>query len=97
MLPRLAIFRLRQPSLVRGIALSLGALATTMLLAGWPDLDKPHETSWQIVPVLLSLWGLAETGRCLKRKWSLYHAGVLILIYSSLMILACAVFFWLYL
>jgi hypothetical protein len=32
-----------------------------------------------------------ETARCLRRKWSLYHAGVLILLYSDLMILAAIV------
>jgi hypothetical protein len=31
---------------------------------------------------------MAETARCLKRKWSLYHAGVLILLYADLMVLA---------
>jgi hypothetical protein len=37
-----------------------------------------------------------ETARCLTRKWSLYHAGVLILLISELMILALALFFWFY-
>ncbi len=35
---------------------------------------------------------MAETGRCLRGKWSLYHAGVLLLLYSDLMILALIVF-----
>jgi hypothetical protein len=39
---------------------------------------------------------MIETARCLSRKWSLHHAGVLILLYSELMILALALFFWLY-
>jgi hypothetical protein len=39
---------------------------------------------------------MVETARCLDRKWSLYHAGVLILLYSELMILALALFLWLY-
>jgi hypothetical protein len=38
---------------------------------------------------------MVETARCLSRKWSLYHAGVLILLYSELMILALAAFLWL--
>jgi hypothetical protein len=38
-----------------------------------------------------------ETARCLGRRWSFYHAGVLILLYAELMILALALFFWLYL
>jgi hypothetical protein len=39
---------------------------------------------------------MVDTARCLGRRWSLYHAGVLILLYSELMILALAVFFWVY-
>ena len=31
---------------------------------------------------------MAETARCLQRKWNLYHAGVLILLYTDLLILA---------
>jgi hypothetical protein len=43
----------------------------------------------------VAFWGMVETARCLTRKWSLYYAGVLILLYSELMILALALFFWL--
>ncbi len=46
--------------------------------------------------MLAAAWGMVDTARCLGRKWSLYHAGVLILLYSELMILALTVFFWLY-
>jgi hypothetical protein len=37
-----------------------------------------------------------DTARCLDRTWSLYHGGVLILLYSELMILAMVVFLWIY-
>jgi hypothetical protein len=96
-LPRPQIFRLRRPSLVRGLLLTFTAMAMSLRLAGWPDLDHPHGTNWQILAVLTSLWGFAETARCLRRKWSLYHAGVLILVYACLMAVAMTVFFWLYL
>jgi len=46
--------------------------------------------------VLAAAWGMAETARCLSRKWSLYHAGVLILLYSELMILALILFLSIY-
>ena len=39
---------------------------------------------------------MIETARCLGRKWSLYHAGVLILLYSELMILALVIFLCIY-
>lgn len=44
----------------------------------------------------MSLWGMAETARCLERRWSLYHAGILLLLYSNLMILAMIVFLVIY-
>ncbi|MGD0732312.1 MAG: permease [Terracidiphilus sp.] len=96
MLPRSNIFRPRSKSLLRGLLLSLGAFAATLRLAGFPDIHALHGSSWQIVPVVAAAWGMAETARCLGRKWSLYHAGVLILLYSELMILALTLFLCLY-
>ncbi|MGA9583982.1 MAG: permease [Terracidiphilus sp.] len=90
--PRLSIFRLRQKSLVRGIVLSLSAFIASLLLAGFPHIEKLHGSPWQFVSLLVAAWGMAETGRCLRGKWSLYHAGVLILLYSDLMILTLIVF-----
>jgi hypothetical protein len=81
---------------LRGILLSLAALAASMRLAGFPDAAHLHASNWQFLPVLAAVWGMVETGRCLGRKWSLHHAGVLILLYSELMILALAVFLCLY-
>jgi hypothetical protein len=91
------IFRIRQRSLVRGILLALGALAASLRLAGYPHLEAPHSSRWQILPVLAAGWAMLETARCHRRRWSFYHAGVLILLYAELMILALALFFWLYL
>jgi hypothetical protein len=90
--PSLTIFRLRQRSLVRGIVLSLAGFISSLLLAGFPHVDKLHGSSWQIAALLASAWGMAETGRCMRGKWSLYHAGVLILLYSDLIILTLIVF-----
>jgi hypothetical protein len=96
-LPRLNLFRLRQPSLLRGVLLALGALAASLCLAGLPFVDVPRASSWQILLAAIVFWGMVETARCLGRRWSLYHAGVLILLYSELMILAMVLFFWVYL
>jgi hypothetical protein len=87
----LRIFRLRQKSLVRAVLLSLGAFAASLHLAGFPHLESLHGSYWQILALLVAVWGMAETARCLQRKWSFYHAGVLILLYSELMILAAIV------
>lgn len=91
MLPLLSIFRLRQRSLARGVVLSLGAFVTSLHLAGFPRIDNIHSSRWQYLPLALAAWGMVETARCLRRKWSLYHAGVLILLYSDLLILAVIV------
>jgi hypothetical protein len=87
----LLIFRLRQKSLVRAILLSLGAFVASLRLAGFPQIENLHGSWWQIVALLVAAWGMAETARCLQRKWSLYHAGVLLLLYADLMILAAIV------
>lgn len=87
-----SIFRLRQKSLVRAIVLSVGAFVASLRLAGFPRIENLHGSHWQIVALLFAAWGMAETIRCLHRKWSLYHAGILLLLYSDLMILAMIVY-----
>jgi CO dehydrogenase/acetyl-CoA synthase gamma subunit (corrinoid Fe-S protein) len=88
---RFSILRLRQKSLVRAILLSVGAFAASLRLAGFPHIENLHGSHWQILALLVAAWGMAETARCLQRQWSLYHAGVLILLYTDLMILASIV------
>jgi hypothetical protein len=93
---RLSVFLPKRRSLVRGIVVSVAAFLGSMRLAGFPDVAHLHASSWQFVPVLAAAWGMFETARCMGKSWSLYHAGVLILLYSELMILAMAVFLWVY-
>jgi CO dehydrogenase/acetyl-CoA synthase gamma subunit (corrinoid Fe-S protein) len=87
----LSIFRLRQKSLPRAVTLSLGAFLASLRFAGFPNIDNLHASHWQILALFVAAWGMAETARCHRRKWSPYHAGVLILLYSDLMILATIV------
>ncbi len=87
----LSIFRLRQRSLARAIVLSLGAFIASLRLAGFPYIAIIHGSRWQFLALFVAAWGMAETARCLQRKWSLYHAGILILLYADLMILASIV------
>jgi hypothetical protein len=90
--PRTNFFNLRRRSLVRGIVLCLTAFLISLRLSGFPDVNALHLSHWQIVPVLMTGWSMAETMRCAERTWSLYYAGVLILLYSEVMILGMAVF-----
>jgi hypothetical protein len=95
--PGLPLFlRPRQRSLVRGTVLSLAAFGASLLLAGFPHIERLRGSRWQIAALAAGLWGLAETARCLRRKWNLYHAGVLILLYTELMILTMIVFLTMY-
>lgn len=82
------IFRLRQKSLLRAMLLSLGAFAASLRLAGFPNINDLHGSHWQFLALMVAAWGMAETARCLRRQWSLYHAGILVLLYADLMILA---------
>ena len=96
LLPRPHPFRLRQRSLTRGILLALIAFGMSLRLAGFPHIENLHGSPWQIVAAPLACWGMVETARCLERRWSLYHAGVLILLYTELMILAMVLFLWVF-
>lgn len=97
LLPRPHPFRLRQPSLMRGILLALGAFAVSLRLAGFPSIENLHGSPWQIAAIPLACWAMVETARCLERRWSMYHAGVMILLYTELMILTMVLFLWVFL
>lgn len=72
--------------------LSLGAFVASLLLAGFPHIENLHGSYWQIAMLFLEAWGMGEVARCLQRKWSFYHGGVLLLLYADLMILTMMVF-----
>lgn len=93
-LPRLPLFRFREPSLARGVFLSLGAFLASLRLAGFPYIEKLHGSRWQLLAVPFACWGMVETVRCLRNKWDLYHAGVMIMLYTELMILATVLALW---
>lgn len=91
MLPFPSILRLRQRSLVRGVVLSVGAFFLALGLAGFPHIEKLHGSRWEFAALLCAAWGMTETARCLRSRWSFYHAGVLIFLWADLMILAAIV------
>lgn len=93
-LPRLHLVHIRDRSLARGVLLALGALLASLRLAGFPDINNLHSSHWQVLAVPFACWGMVETLRCMGKRWNLYHAGVLILLYTELMILATVVALW---
>lgn len=86
------IFSLRCPSLARGIALSLISFPISLRLGGFPHINALHSSRWQAIPAFMTVAGIVDLARCLGRRHNLYYAGVLIFIYSALMILAMSVF-----
>lgn len=84
MLRRLPIFQLHKKSLVRGTVLALGSLWASFRLSGFPEV---HICLWLIAPLLVTCAATWDTTRCLQKRWSFYHGGVILLIYVDLMIL----------
>jgi hypothetical protein len=83
----------RKRSLLRGILLVLTSLFTSIFLSGFPQI---HATPLLIFPTLAAAAGTADTVRCMQRRWSFYHGGVLLLIYMDLMALCMILFLLLY-
>lgn len=81
---RFSIFHLRQKSLARGTLLALGSLWVSFRISGFPEI---HISLWLILPLLLTCAATWDTARCLQKRWSFYHGGVLLLLYCDLMIL----------
>jgi hypothetical protein len=53
-------------------------------LSGFPEV---HRNLWLVLPFLAVCGATWDTARCLQRRWSFYHGGVLLLIYVDLMVL----------
>jgi hypothetical protein len=79
-------------SLVRGIVLVLLSLGFALLISGFPVV---HTNPFLILPSIVAVGGTIDTVRCVQRRWSLYHGGVLLLIYMDLMAL-CMILFLLF-
>jgi cobalamin biosynthesis protein CobD/CbiB len=83
----------RKRSLLRGILLVVLSLGLAVRLSGFPAV-QPHPLL--IIPTLIAMAGTADTVRCMQRRWSFYHGGVLLLIYMDLMALCMILFLLLY-
>ena len=92
-LRRPALLDLRAKSLLRGNLLVLGSLALAFLMSNFPQ-NRP--TLWLALPTVISFYGMAETLRCLRRRWNFYHAGVVLCLYMDLMAISLIAFMLLY-
>ncbi len=94
MSPGLAtLFNPRRRSLPRGNLLVLLSLTAAMLLSDFPH-NRP--TMFLLIPTAFVLLGTADTVRCMRPRWSFYHAGVILCVYMDLMTLAAILFFLIY-
>ncbi len=83
----------RRRSLIRANTLVLTSFFSAVRLSHFP---QNHATPLLILPTLLALLGTADTIRCIQRRWSFYHAGVVLCIYMDLMAVAMILFFLVY-
>ena len=88
MAPR--IFNPRFQSLLRANILVFASLLCAILLAHPPRL---RPTLWLILPALGAIAGTVDTARCMQRRWNFYHGGVLLCLYTDLLILILIFFF----
>jgi hypothetical protein len=72
------------------VVLSL-AIATPM--SGFPSL---HANPLLVLPALLCMIGSVDTVRCMQKKWSFYHGGVLLCLYMDLMAITLILFYLFY-
>ncbi len=86
-------FNPRFRSVVRGNVLVLVSLAAAFFLS-----DFPHNraTFLLAIPAVVSIAGTLDTIRCMQRRWSFYHGGVLLCIYMDLMAVSMILFFLFY-
>lgn len=96
LLPRTTALELGRPSLLRAIVLALGSFAFSLHLGGFPNINALHASHWQVVPAFAAFCSMVETARCIERRWTLFQAGVLLLLYTEVMILGLAVFLFFY-
>ncbi len=88
-----AVLNPRIRSLARGNVVVLGSVALATLLSHFPHLEP---TPLLVIPTLLCLFGTFDTVRCMRKRWSFYHGGVILCIYMDLMALTLILFFLLY-
>jgi hypothetical protein len=89
----LPIFNPRRRSLLRGSILVLASLAISFVLSDFP---RNRANPFLVLPAITAIVGTADTVRCMQRRWSFYHGGVLLCIYMDLMALCMILFFLLY-
>lgn len=71
--------------LLRACVLVFGSL-----VVAWPAFRAPHGLCAALLPfgAMVAFAGTLDTARSMRRRWDLVHAGVLLLLYADMMIVA---------
>lgn len=85
-----AVFDLHRHSLLRANLLVLLSFAAAVKMSDFP---RSRATPLLALPAVFSIAGLVETIRCIRRRWNLYHGGVVLCIYMDLMAISMILFF----
>jgi hypothetical protein len=80
-------------SLARGNVVVLGSVVLATALSHFPRLQP---SPLLVIPAIACFLGTIDTIRCMRKRWSFYHGGVLLCIYMDLMALTLILFFFLY-
>ena len=88
-----AILNPRLHSLLRASTLVLGSLALAIPISHYPHIQR---APLLVLPLLAALAGTADTVRCIQRRWSFYHAGVMLFVYMDMMTVMLLLFFLIY-
>jgi hypothetical protein len=83
----------RNRSLLRGGLLVLLSLGVAVLLSDFP---RNRANPFLVLPALAAIAGTIDHIRCMKTRWSWYHGGVILLIYTDLMAISMILFFLFY-
>jgi hypothetical protein len=87
------VFNPRHRSLARANTVVWGSLILAVLLSKFPH---TRATPLLILPTAFAIAGTADTIRCIRKRWSFYHAGVLLCIYMDLMAVSLILFLLVY-
>ncbi|MDP9038596.1 MAG: permease [Acidobacteriota bacterium] len=85
-----AVFDLRRRSLLRANLLVVLSFLAAVKMSGFP---QSRATLWLTVPAVLAVLGMAETMRCMRQRWNLYHGGVVLCLYMDVMAISMILFF----
>jgi hypothetical protein len=88
-----ALLNPRLRSLARGNTIVLVSLAIATPMSGFPHL---RTNPLLVLPALVCMAGTADTVRCMRKRWSFYHGGVLLCLYMDLLAITLILFFLLY-